>query len=131
MKVWSLLWTTWALSLLLAITLMWGALIINPYVDPPHLYVFLGIGFFNGLVLPSLIVFPPWAGVSSGSYTNLAIAVLVGLAQWFVIRQLGRLWLLNWQDRKWYWKFLFPVVLASYYIITGLLSMYLFAIAVS
>ena len=129
-KLWYLLWTTWALLLLLAITLIWVAPIFDLHVAPPNIYVFLAIAFFNGLVLPSLIGFPSLVGVSDGSYTNLAIAILVGLIQWFFIHQLGRLWLLNWQTNKWYWKLIFPMFLVGYYVITGSLSIYLFAMAV-
>lgn len=129
-KLWSLLWKTWDLLLLLAIILTWAAPILDLHITPPNIYVFLAIVFFNGLVLSSLICLPSWVGISDESYINIAIAILVGLVQWFFIYQLGRLWLLNWKNHKLYWKLIFPIFLVCYYLITGLLSIYLFAIAV-
>lgn len=130
-KLWYLLWTTWALSLLLVITLLCGMAIYDPHFHPPHIYFFLSIVFFNGLVFSSIIGIPPLlVGVSVESPTNLAIAVLVGLLQWFFICHIGKFWLLNYHNRKWYWKPLFPLFLVSYYVVTGSLSVSLLAIAV-
>lgn len=133
-KLWYVLWTTWSFLLLLAITLILSLaiheVIHDSYFTPPNIYVFLTIAFLNGLVLSSFIGFPSLVGVSVESYPNLVIAVLVGLVQWFLIYQLGRLWLLNWKPHKWCWKLLFPVFLVDYYAISGLLSISLFAITI-
>ncbi|WP_156915032.1 hypothetical protein [Rubidibacter lacunae] len=113
------------------ITLLCGMAIYDPYFHPPHIYIFLALVFFNGLVFSSIIGMPSLlVGVSVESAANLAIAVLVGLVQWFFIHQVGRFWLLNWQNHKWYWKPLFPILLVGYYVITGSLSISLLALAV-
>ena len=130
-KLWFLLSTTWALGLLLVISLVLGLGIHDTYFSPLNIDVFLAVTFFNGLVLSSFIAFPSLVGISIDSYVNLTIAVSIGLVQWLLIYQLGRLWLLNWKPHKWYWKPLFPIFLVGYYAVSGSLSISLLAITVS
>lgn len=130
-RLWYLLWTTWSFLLLLLITLMLGASIHEQHFMPRDIYLSLVIVFFNGLVFSSIISFPSWVYISVESYLNLVVAILVGLAQWFFIYQLGKLWFLNWQNHRWYWKPLFSIFIIGYYAIGGSLSLYLLAVAVS
>jgi hypothetical protein len=129
-RLWFLLSTTWALGLLLVIALALGLGIYDTYFSPPNIDVFLAVTFFNGLVLSSFITFPSLLGINIDSYVNLIITVLIGLAQWLLIYQLGRLWLLNWKPHKWYWRPMFPIFLVGYYAISGSLSIFLLAITV-
>ena len=130
-RLWFLLSTTWALGLLLVISLVLGLGIYDTYFSLPNIDVFLAVTFFNGLVLSSFITFPSLLGINIDSYINLIITVSIGLAQWLLIYQLGRLWLLNWQAHKWYWRLIFPIFLVGYYAISGSLSIFLLAITVS
>jgi hypothetical protein len=125
-KLWCLLWTSWAFLLLLPIIVTLAAHKFGLSITPPHIYITLAIIFFNGLVFSPIIL-----GSSISTDTSLAIGLLVGLAQWFFIYKLGRLWLLNWQNLRWYFKPLFPIFLVGYYAITGILSLYLFVMAVT
>ena len=123
-KLWSLLWTSWAFSLL-AVIVMFTTHKLDQYINPLPVYFFLAIIFFNGLVFPSML------GAGINNDVSILIGFLVGLAQWFFIYQLGRRWLLNLQNLRWYCKPLFPIFLVSYYAITGTLSICLLAIAVT
>lgn len=124
-RLWSLLWTSWAFFLLLPIIAMLVAHKFGLFINPPHIYITLAMIFFNGLVFSSIL------GSGIDNDVSILTGLLVGLAQWFFIYKLGRLWLLNLQNSKWYCKPLFPIFLVSYYAITGILSLYLFAIAVA
>ena len=124
-RLWSLIWTSWAFSLLLAIIVIFAMRKFDPSINSPPVYFSLTIIFFSGLVLPSML------GSGIGTDISLLTGLLVGLAQWFFIYKLGRLWLLNWHNFRWYCKPLFPIFLVSYYAITGILSLYLFVMAVT
>lgn len=125
-KLWSILWTIWSIGLLVVI---FFSLSLNIELDPPNIYVFFTIGIFNGLVLLFMTFFPGLLGYYGFWQLNFVASVLVGLGQWFVFYQLGKKWLSNWQDSKWYRKIIFPIILFTYYGITGILSVFLFALA--
>jgi len=133
LKLWFLLWTTWAFSLLLAILLIFSMGISDFHFSPPNPNIYYGVLlaviFLNGSVL-SAVAFPSLVGISMDSYSSLIVAGLIGFVQWFSICQLGRLWLRHWQSHKWYWRLLFPIFLAGYYAISGSISILLVTIIV-
>lgn len=125
-KLWYLLWTSLAFLLLLPIIVTLAAHKFGLSINPPHIYITFAIIFFNGLVFSPIIL-----GSGIGTDVSLLTGLLVGLAQWFFIYKLGRLWLLNLQNLRWYCKPLFPIFLVSYYTITGILCLYLLVMAVT